>query len=78
MNYVEIVQKLIGPISPVGETNEDEKRFNNLKEMCGLINYLVTEIDHMAYQNKDRQEGSMRKAGVYAYKFIDETLGIKE
>lgn len=40
---VEIVENLIGKINPVGETNEDEIRFENLKLMCDLTNSLISK-----------------------------------
>ena len=41
MDYHGIITKLIGPIEPVGETNEDEKRFSNLTNMTILVDRLV-------------------------------------
>jgi len=78
MTYTQIVKKLIGKIKPVGETNEDDRRFENLKEMCELVNQLVTDIDLVAYTNKDRVEHSMNKAGKYADEFLTKKLGITE
>lgn len=75
---LEIVKRLIGPIRPVAETRADEERFENLKEMCDLVNKLVTEIDDVAYENKNRQEYSVKKSADYASNFITKTLGIKE
>lgn len=78
MTIQEIVAKLVGRINPVGETNTDNDRFENLKVMCNLVDYLVTEIDRVSYENKDRHEYSMKRAGEYAHDFITNTLGIKE
>jgi hypothetical protein len=78
MNYTEIVEKLIGEIKSIGESNTDEIRFENLVNMCNLVNNLIVEIDNMAYLNMNRKEASMNKAGQYAYKFLFETLNIKE
>ncbi len=44
MNMYEIVVKLIGWINPVGETNTDNDRFENLKESVELINALVSDL----------------------------------
>lgn len=59
---VEIVENLIGKINPVGETNEDEIRFENLKLMCDLTNSLISKIGNVSYENKDRQEHSIKKS----------------
>ena len=76
LTYKEIVQKLIGPINPVGETNADNKRFENLKIVCDLVNELVEEIDAVSWYNKNSQEYSRKRAAEYAEKFLSETLGI--
>ena len=36
MDVYEIVGKLVGPIDPIGETQTDERRFENLKVMTEL------------------------------------------
>ena len=77
MTTHEIVTKLIGPIAPVGETNTDNARFENLKNMTELVDELLTDIDAVAYLNKDRQEFSMKRAGDFASAFFDK-IGIKE
>lgn len=76
MEYSRIVKKLIGDVRPVGRTEVDEIRLNNLKEMCHLVNVLITEIDEVAYRNKDRTEGSMKIAGEYASNFLTKDLGL--
>ena len=77
MDYTEIVKKLIGYIDPVGETNIDDKRFENLKAMCELVNNLVTEIDEVSFYNKNKDEYSRKRAGEYANNFLANTLGIE-
>lgn len=65
----DIVKKIVGKIYPVGETNEDSRRFENLQEMTKLVNHLLSDIDEVA-SLKDRQEYSIKKAGEHASKFI--------
>jgi hypothetical protein len=77
MNYTEIVKKLIGKINPIGETNTDAERFENLKEVCKLIDELHIEIDDIAYRNKDSKEFSVKRSVDYINQFLD-NLGIKE
>lgn len=78
MTHTEIVMKLIGSIQPAGESNTDAQRFENLKTMCELVNNLITEIDDMAYQNKDAREFSVKRASEYASNFLTKTVGIAE
>lgn len=76
MTYVEVVNKLIGSIEPVGATHIDTQRFENLKQMCQLVACLVQQIDEVSLRNKDRVEHSMKQAGEYAHKFLVNELGI--
>lgn len=75
MNHYEIVKKLIGNIKPIGETNTDNERFNNLLIMCELVDFLLSDIDKVAYF-KNSQEYSVKRAGDYANKFLDR-IGIE-
>lgn len=77
MDYTEIVNKLVGNIQPSGMSHIDRDRFENLKEMCILVNMLVIEIDNVACQ-KDRHEHSIKEMGEYASNFLTNTLGIVE
>lgn len=76
MTHTEIVKKLIGEITPIGETNTDNERFENLKAMCRLVNDLVVEIDNVAI-NLNRPEYSIKRAAEYAEKFLCKDLGIQ-
>lgn len=76
MNLYDVVIKLIGPVRPIGETQTDTERFKNLQEMTHLVDKLVYDIDAVA-TDRDRHEASIKKAGNFANKFLDD-LGIKE
>lgn len=78
MDYTKIITKLIGPIDPVGETNADDERFENLKEQCKLVQELIMRIQYVANSNKNRSERSMKRAGDYADLFLTKTIGIAE
>ena len=69
MDIKEIVQKLVGSITPAGESHLDTKRLENLKIICGLIEDLVYEVNYVS-RNKDRYESSMKVMGEYADKFL--------
>lgn len=74
----EIVMSLIGNINPIGQANTDNDRFENLKDLCELVDDLVVKIDDVYYKNKDSHEFSVKRASDYANKFLTENLGIKE
>jgi len=76
MDYHEIIRKMIGPINPVGETNEDNRRFENLKKTTELVDKLIYDIDAVI-PNKTRVEFSMKRAGEFADQFFKD-LGINE
>ena len=76
MDYHGIITKLIGPIEPVGETNEDEKRFSNLTNMTILVDRLVGDLDSVI-PYRHYPEYSMKRAGEFADKFLTK-LGISE
>lgn len=74
----DIVMKLVGNINPIGETNTDNDRFENLKNLCELVDDLVGKINDVSYKNKDSREFSVKRASDYANKFLTDNLGIKE
>lgn len=75
MTNYDVVKKLIGEINPVGETNRDNHRFDNLKAMTQLVSLLVSDIDNVAFMNKGSQEYSVKRASDFASKFLSD-LGI--
>ncbi len=77
MDHTAIIKKLIGPVAPVGETNTDNERFENLKAMCLLVDNLLNTIEDVAYKNKDSHEFSVKRSADYAKDFMDR-MGIKE
>jgi len=77
MELKDVVRKLIGKINPVGETNADDQRFENLKAHCELVNDLIIDLWYVS-REKDRNEYSMSRAGKYAEEFLRDTLNIKE
>ena len=76
MTYTEIVKKLIGNINPVGKSEIDTERFENLKQMCELVHDLVILIDDVSFYNRDAREASVRKAADYAKNFLEKDLGM--
>ena len=71
MDIHEIVKTLVGKIYPVGETNADNDRFENLKAMTELVDELLSDIYRVARGN-NRHEYSINRAGQFASSFLDE------
>ncbi len=69
MNLHQVVLKLIGRINPVGETNEDNERFENLKEMTNLVEQLLSDIRRVS-SYKDSGQYSVQRSGEYADNFL--------
>lgn len=70
MTNYDVVKKLIGNIMPIGETNEDERRFSNLKDTIELVDLLLSDIDRAA-QKSSNVEFSIRRSQDYANEFLD-------
>lgn len=59
----------LGSIIPSGEEHIDGVRFDNLVEVCELIDRLIFKVVDVS-TNKDRPEHSMNKLGEYAYNYM--------
>lgn len=70
MTHYDIVKKLIGQIKPIGETTEDNKRFENLSQFCELLMQMLYDIDDIAFEGKDRHEHSVKRASEFCSNFI--------
>ena len=75
MTNYDVVKKLIGYIMPIGETNEDNRRFENLKATAELAQLLIEDIDRVA-KISHKQEFSIKRSEEFANRILDE-LGIK-
>jgi hypothetical protein len=69
MEIYDVVMKLVGPVDPVGETNEDARRLENLKELTGLADNLLYRISQVAPAAR-REEASMKALGMHAKNFL--------
>jgi len=71
MEIYDVVTKLIGVVEPVGETNEDDRRYENLQTLIDLTEKLLFDIGQTSnYRN--RVEFSMKRAGDYAKDYLNE------
>lgn len=69
MTLYAITKKLIGPITPIGDSNVDRDRLENLKAMMHLVEGLLFDIGNVsAFANS--HEASVKKAGETALKFL--------
>lgn len=71
IDLYEVVKKLNGEIEPIGETRTDEHNFENLKNLCKLVDKLLFDINRVI-PNSERIESSMKHAGLYAKNFMQE------
>ncbi len=77
MELIDIVDKLVGRIEPIGDTSVDEERFENLKAYCELINEMVKRVDDVLCNNWGSSLASVKKFNDYISDFFDNTLGIE-
>lgn len=62
MTYTDVVKKLIGEITPVGDTEIDSERLKNLKAMCNLTHDLIDEILGFIETHKSDKRASVKEA----------------
>jgi hypothetical protein len=65
MDHKEVVDKLIGEITPIGESNHDKKAFNCLITHALLTEAMVNELIGIA-QLEQSYKHSIMRAGEYA------------
>lgn len=76
-NIEEIVMKFVGPIDPVGETNTDNKRYENLKSLMELVESLIVNLNDVKWSNHASQEYSCKRVADTIDKFFKDT-GIEQ
>jgi len=65
----EVVDKCIGPISPVGDSGQDSYRLRNLKILGELMEMHMNDLDYIASM-PDRAEYSMMQIILEARRII--------
>jgi hypothetical protein len=68
---IEVVRKLIGGVDAIGETNHDNRAYENLNVMIDVCNALLDDI-YIASKTKDCPQYSMKQIGGHAYRFIED------
>lgn len=71
MELTEIVNKLIGPIKPLGDSSQDPKRLLNLVKQIELVDDLIDQILQVD-GFKGAKEHSVKKAAREASNYISE------
>lgn len=75
MTHIEIIEKLIGPIEPVGDSAIDEKRLGNIDEYLNLFDEMYGKLISIHMRNKGMHQHSIKEV----VKCIETRLsGIKE
>jgi hypothetical protein len=67
----ELILKLIGPVTAVGDSGVDEQRLHNLDEMIDVTFALIFEIERASHAAR-RPEASMKKIGRKAQLYLAE------
>lgn len=70
MNHTKIVDKLIGPVEPVGESYEDNLRGCNLDDLILLTDNLLTQILRVSW--REGNQASVKKSADKAKMFLKE------
>lgn len=71
MEIFDVVKKLTGKINPVGSSEIDNERFENLKVYCELFDKMHTELCDIAWENKDMKQFSIKNSVDYINKILD-------
>ncbi len=69
-NILEVVHKLVGKVSPCGESGVDAERLENMKNLIWIMDQIHSKVDDIAYRFKDSPYASERRIGVYADEFL--------
>ena len=71
MELNDIVYRITGKITPLGDSSIDNERYDNLKKICHLVEGIITDIDDMVFINSDAKEASIQRSVEYGSKFLE-------
>lgn len=74
INIYAVVDKIVGPIMPVGESNADSGRLENLNRMITLADQLLSDIEEVA-NSHNNGEHSMKVLKERAQKYLRNKCG---
>lgn len=69
LTYYDIVKKLVGKVYPVGSSEVDARRFENLEQTTELVDKLVDDLVDVV-RTTDNGEHSIVKAKEYSKNFL--------
>lgn len=69
---VKLLDALIGDVEAVGETNEDERRLDNLKTLIDVTNWCLDGLEFAMASGWGRPEYSMAEISYTAQRALDE------
>lgn len=69
MELIDVVNRLVGPITPVADSAIDGVRMENLKAYCDLTEQMCLNIYSIS-KDRHSQFASMKGIGEQAYKFL--------
>lgn len=67
-----LLDALIGKVEAVGETNEDERRLDNLKTLIYVTNWCLDGLEYAMASGRGRAEWSMQNIRQTAQLALDE------
>ena len=70
-NY-EVVEKIIGNYTPIGESKEDSDRLQNFEMLLILAQDLIDEIDGFVWRYKNSKEYSVQRFVEKGEKFLEQ------
>jgi len=71
IDVYEVVKKIIGSIKPTGRASEDEKRYENLKELTSLADAVLEDICIIERTCKKDRNSTVKRACKHCSDFLD-------
>ena len=66
----EIVEKVVGPIDPTGDSSFNDARLDSLMRMTEVIDLLLDGVEHVALSYASSSQHSVKKAGKFAQEWL--------
>jgi hypothetical protein len=66
MDLTEVITRLVGPVTPVGDSHVDLARQTNLQVLCELTGELMDRIEQVANMPKDYRASVNKSKGIAA------------
>jgi hypothetical protein len=73
MNICDVVDKLVGPVEPVGCSQSDSERMENLETLINLSDHILIRINDCS-KSKGSYESSVKQIGLKAEKHLSDLI----